>query len=305
MDSASSKTTYPVHTGSWTDWSHGPVLGLMLTLRADDGNLVVAFIAFFVAVVCTQIWRIACFTLHYAFSHPDVESDALYHQRQALLRNTTEPTSGLVRLWSLFWSWRKTARRPYARVLPVLFLNVVLTTVFALASGYSAKLALGNDVLLDGRNCGVQRANRYSNSTIKALSVLPAEAREMRIASNYAQQCYSSSIATGALGCDTFVRKQIPFSIQANGSCPFTNDDVCRSKNSNIILQTDWIESHYDLGINAPPSQRFYFRRQVTQRRSPTSTPRPRGARCWRLEAWHEDDPYYCREHPSRSAGCE
>ncbi|GJD02484.1 hypothetical protein ColKHC_11309 [Colletotrichum higginsianum] len=234
----------------------------MLTLRADNGNLMVAFIAFFVAVVCTQIWRIACFTLHYAFSHPDVESDALYHQRQALLRNTTEPTSGLVRLSSLFWSWRKTARHPYARVLPVLFLNVALTAVFALASGYSAKLALGNDVLLDGRNCGVQSLSRFPNSTFKALSVLPAQAREMRIASNYAQQCYPGSTATGALGCDTFVRKHIPFSIQANGSCPFTNDGVCRSNNSNIILETDLIDSHHDLGINAPPSQRFYFRRR-------------------------------------------
>ncbi|TDZ37460.1 hypothetical protein C8035_v007889 [Colletotrichum spinosum] len=261
MDDAPSKTIYLVHTGSWTDWSHYPVLGWMLTLRQDDGNLLVAFIAFFVTVVCTQIWRIACFALYLVFSHPDLESDALYHQRQALLRNTAEPTGGLVRLSNLLWSWRKTARRPYYRVLPLLFFTIALICAFALASGYSAKVALCNDVLLDGSNCGLQRDSLAPNATFKMLYMFPALAKEMRIASNYAQQCYSGNMATGALGCNTFVREQIPFVVQTNGSCPFTSG-VCLGNDSNIILETDLIDSHSNLGINAPPQERFYFRKR-------------------------------------------
>ncbi|TDZ20841.1 hypothetical protein Cob_v006238 [Colletotrichum orbiculare MAFF 240422] len=261
MDDVSSKSIYLVHTGPWTDWSHIPVLGWMLTLRQDDGNLLVAFIAFFVTVVCTQIWRIACFALYLVFSHPDLESDALYHQRQAILRNTAEPTGGLVRLSNLLWGWRKTARRPYYRVLPLLFFTVALICAFALASGYSAKVALGNDVLLDGSNCGLQQGSLIPNATYRMLYMFPALAKEMRIASNYAQQCYSGNMATGALGCNTFVREHIPFYVQTNASCPFTSG-VCLSSDSNIILETGLIDSHHDLGINAPPLERFYFRKK-------------------------------------------
>ncbi|KAF6819240.1 hypothetical protein CPLU01_13089 [Colletotrichum plurivorum] len=254
-------TKYHIHTGHWTEWSRGPVLGSMITLRADDGNLLVAFIAFFVTLVGTQVWRIACFALHNTFSHPTTPSDALYHQRQALLRNIADPAGGLVRLSNLLWSWRKDGKRPFRRILPLLFITIALAAGFALASGYSAKVALGNEVLLNGKNCGVQLQDLVSNTTMNQLYLVPAWARELRIASNYAQQCYSGSTSTGALGCDTFVREQIPFSVQTNASCPFTAD-ICRSNDSNIILDTGFIDSHRDLGVNAPPSQRFHFRRR-------------------------------------------
>lgn len=44
-----SNDNYPVHIGTWTNWSRGAVMGSTLTIRRDVGNLLIAFVAFFVA----------------------------------------------------------------------------------------------------------------------------------------------------------------------------------------------------------------------------------------------------------------
>lgn len=44
-------TQYPVHIGIWTNWSRGEILGLTLTLKRREGNLLLAFTAIFVAFV--------------------------------------------------------------------------------------------------------------------------------------------------------------------------------------------------------------------------------------------------------------
>lgn len=103
-------------------------MGATLTLNRVDGNLLIAFTAVFVGVVTERIWRIACVLVSYfskrivrdhatskSFGHfrsaqtnnigldTDVGDsrifyrcyssseprDALYHQQQAILRNST------------------------------------------------------------------------------------------------------------------------------------------------------------------------------------------------------------------------
>ncbi|KAL1641072.1 hypothetical protein SLS58_006344 [Diplodia intermedia] len=44
-----------------------------------------------------------------------------------------------------------------------------------------------------------------------------------------------------------------------NASCPF-HDDICRSQNGNLYIDTGYIDTHKDLGINAPPDHRFQYR---------------------------------------------
>lgn len=81
----------------------------------------------------------------------------------------------------------------------------------------------------------------------------------MNNAANYAQQCYSSN-ATGTLDCTTFVKSRLQFSSILNASCPFS-DNICRSNNSNLLLDSGLISSD-DFGLNMPSSQRM-FRREV------------------------------------------
>jgi hypothetical protein len=47
---------YAVYTGYWTNWSQSPVFRATLTLTRSDANLLIAFIAFFIAFVGTRFW---------------------------------------------------------------------------------------------------------------------------------------------------------------------------------------------------------------------------------------------------------
>jgi hypothetical protein len=44
-----------------------------------------------------------------------------------------------------------------------------------------------------------------------------------------------------------------------NSSCPF-KDGLCRSNDANLLLDTGYIDSNDDLGLNAPQNQRFAWR---------------------------------------------
>lgn len=39
----------PIYIGSWTNWDQGKVHGATLTLRREDSNILIAFLAFFIA----------------------------------------------------------------------------------------------------------------------------------------------------------------------------------------------------------------------------------------------------------------
>jgi hypothetical protein len=86
---------YGVYLGMWTNWSRGRVLGATLTLSREDGNYLLSFTAFFIGFVSTRFWRIMCFILHNLFS-TSTPRDALYHQQQAILRNSYSADSGLL-----------------------------------------------------------------------------------------------------------------------------------------------------------------------------------------------------------------
>jgi hypothetical protein len=70
-----------IYLGTWTNWSRGPIFGSTLTTTKDVGNLLIAFTAFFVAIVATRFWRICCLLLHMYLSTSEPR-DAIHHQRQ-------------------------------------------------------------------------------------------------------------------------------------------------------------------------------------------------------------------------------
>jgi hypothetical protein len=94
--------------------------------------------------------------------------------------------------------------------------------------------------------------------TSDVLTVMyPWLSQTMNNAANYAQQCYSFN-STGTLDCTTFVKSHLEFDSVLNASCPFS-DNMCRSNDSNILLDTGLISSE-DFGLNIPSSQRMFYR---------------------------------------------
>lgn len=151
LQSGSRNGAYPVYTGFWIDWSRGKVLGSTLTLTREDANLFIAFVAFFLTVVTTQLWSIACFAFHSSFSTQNPR-DMLHHQRQAILRNNGAPAGTALTLIRLAWAWHR-GEGVARRVVPLLVCTLILAIGFAAAAGFSSRIALGNTVLLRAHNC--------------------------------------------------------------------------------------------------------------------------------------------------------
>ena len=142
-----------VYLGVWTNWSHGRIRGATLTISRRNGGLLIAFLALFVGVAGTSLWRIGCFLLHRYFSSKRA-ADALYHQRQAILRNASNSQSGLVILLHTCWAWRNFAF--FWRLLPPIIFAVLIFIGFAIAGVFSSAVAtsMGQEVLLKSPNCG-------------------------------------------------------------------------------------------------------------------------------------------------------
>ncbi|KAH7046055.1 hypothetical protein B0J12DRAFT_576545 [Macrophomina phaseolina] len=255
--SQATSETYNIYRGVWINWTHGRTLGLTLTLTRREGDLLIAFTALFVTVVGTSFWRIACFVVHSLYSSHDPR-DGLYHQRQAVLRNSANGTSGLIRLVQILLAWRKNAPNPVRRVLPVICFAVLSVYGFGAASGFSSRVStgVGNEVLISSGNCATNVAVS-TNITQLLQNYWPYATRRMAAYSSYAQQCYGPS---DDQKCDTFVTKSLNVQIMRNATCPFSRE-MCKTPDQNIFFDTGLLDTHDDLGFNTPPDQRFLYRR--------------------------------------------
>ncbi len=257
--SADLTTAYNVHLGAWTDWSRGPVFGATLTLTRQDGNLLIAFLAFFVAVVGTRFWRLACLVLHYIYSSQHGR-DGVHHQRQVFLRNAPNPESAPWMLADMAFSWKDSAKTVWLRLFPILGLAIACVVGFTLAGGFSSRVAttIGNEVLLSGTNCGFIGYDSDINSFADIEGQLFMKG--LIAADNYARQCYISSPAGS---CGTYVKKQLPpASVDTNASCPF-DTKICKRTSGNLFIDTGFLDSHDDFGRNTPPDQRVQYRRTL------------------------------------------
>lgn len=245
-----------VYLGVWKNFSNGSMLGATFTTTRRNGNLIIAFTGFLIPFVASRFWIILCLVCHVYYSTPEPR-DAVHHQRQVILRNSDSPDAGLVSLCRLLWAWRKSRDKSnrYARIVPVLLLAVCCISVFTAATGFSSRIssASGDEVLINSDQCGIS----HVDSDITSVTDF---SEKLDDAANYAQQCYSAQ-QSGILGCDKFVVQHLPtFSASYNSSCPFPDASICRSKDTNIRLDTGYIDSNNDLGLNAPEDQRFSWR---------------------------------------------
>lgn len=175
----------------------------------------------------------------------------------AVLRNSLSAVSTLWTSLQLAWRWRAVADSHFTRTLPTIIFATSAFCAFTVAGGFTSWISsgIGNDVLIDGSQCGLVPRGA---STIDAMAAIyPWTSQSVNNAANYAQQCYASN-ATGTLDCTTFVRSHLQFSSNLNASCPFS-DNICRSNDSNLLLDSGLISSD-DLGLNMPSDQRMFYR---------------------------------------------
>ncbi|GAW21437.1 hypothetical protein ANO14919_109560 [Xylariales sp. No.14919] len=242
---------YPVHIGTWTNWSRGRVLGATLTLTRQNAALVIAFTSTFIAFIATRAWRLFCFVLHRYYSATGPQ-DTTYHQLQAILRNASAPEDG-IRLFLKLLSMKRRGTKRYYRLLFSSACGTVLLISFTILGGFSSSIATGdNEVLIQSAGCGyLYTGTDYFHDSLVYGS------RKINNAANYAQQCYSSQ--DSQFDCNHFVTNRITGVIDKNASCPF-DSTICLSPWGNIRIDSGFINSHLHLGLNAPIEERILWK---------------------------------------------
>ncbi|KAI1123655.1 hypothetical protein F5Y10DRAFT_285832 [Nemania abortiva] len=255
--SASQGDHYPVYVGIWINWSRGRVMGSTLTLSRRDADLLIAFTAFFIAFVTTRTWRILCFIFHQLYSTADPQ-DAIHHQRQTILRNSSSPESGIHMLLKLLWANRRS--KGWFRPLPTAIIAIVCISSFTIAGGFSSQIstAVGNEVLISSSNCGFTPNFGPFDDTFYFLH-LSDLATKINSAANYARQCYSND-NSNLLDCGRFTTKKVANNqIDNRARCPF-QEHICRNGSTNLYIDSGYIDSHAAFGLNAPTNERILSR---------------------------------------------
>ncbi|KAI1410020.1 hypothetical protein F5Y13DRAFT_202643 [Hypoxylon sp. FL1857] len=153
---SNASTPFSIHTGVWTNWSRGRVLGATLTLHRWDADLLIAFTASFIAFIGPHFWRIVCFIIHRRHSSAKAR-DTFHCQHQVILRNSTTAGSGLWESTKLFWTWPHTEKLRYSHILLTISTALGCVAAFTIAGGLSSRIStsVGNEVLIESTNCGI------------------------------------------------------------------------------------------------------------------------------------------------------
>ncbi|KAF2271752.1 uncharacterized protein EI97DRAFT_427646 [Westerdykella ornata] len=254
--------TYHVHLGFWTNWSYGKIEGATLTLTRRNGGLLVAFLAIFIGATGKSFWRIACFVLHRLLSNPTPQ-DGIYHQLQAILRNSAAAQDAAWSLGHVVWGWRVPARfrKPFPRLFAIITFAIVVSVSFGVAGIFSSQITTdtANEVLLKGDNCGPLEGNDVEDWDGYVNLFSPLQWKRVTTYANYALQCYYGNVTAGQEDCFPYLRPKLKTTVTTNASCPF-DSEMCKSQTENLIVDTGFLDSHSDLGLNSVPEDRFQMR---------------------------------------------
>ncbi|KAK8128950.1 hypothetical protein PG984_010058 [Apiospora sp. TS-2023a] len=232
-------------------------MGATLTMTREHGNFLIAFTAFFVPFVASRFWRIFATLFHQCYSASGAPRDAIHHQRQVILRNSSSPESGLVSFIRLMWAWRHA--RPWLRVMPAALFTFFSIGTFTVAGGFSSQISSTGEVLLKGDHCEI--ATEIHNGNLTQYEANTAYwASFISNVNSYAQQCYTNR-NSGLVECSRFITDTIPTAtMDYKAICPFDASGICRQLGSNLRLDTGHMNSNDIFGLNAPHDETLTLR---------------------------------------------
>ena len=247
-----------IYTGPWVNWSHGLVLGSTITLSARNGAILTSFIATFVTMVGAQLWKMLCFLIHQTRVTQEPR-DGLYHQHQNVFRNSSTPGGAAWYFMLQSWHWRGRARQSLLRSIPWILFSVAYIAVFAVLSIFGSSQiakAAGQDRLLRGRQCGYWHmdGSETGQTSFEAKVLVDSQS-----AATYARECYGGSV--DALKCNTYATPYISWEGK-KAECAF-KDGICYGNNT-FQMDTGFVDSHHDLGVNTPWRDRLKYRKVTT-----------------------------------------
>lgn len=126
-----------VYTGFWINQAKGPIPSATLTLSRQSGNFLISFLAIYVGIAGQSFWSISRFFLHRYLSS-ESKADGIYHQHQAILRNSRTAPQAAQDIFKLMIAWRHRTHRLFLRLLPIWIVAALVSASFSVASELTA-----------------------------------------------------------------------------------------------------------------------------------------------------------------------
>ncbi|KAJ9608181.1 hypothetical protein H2200_007169 [Cladophialophora chaetospira] len=252
-----------LYTGPWVDWSRDVVVGSTITLSARSASVLTAVLAVFVTVVGRCLWKILSFVAHQSSTSANAE-DGIYHQHQLVLRNTGSPLQAAKSFADIAWRWRTKGRRPWLRSLPLAVFALVFLLAFGAASILTSLVtrAAGAQRLIISNDCGYWSFDPAATLEQRTLAMQYKDLNDTLVAAEYARQCYDKDTSlNNKLRCGMYTKQSIDWK-SMDTECPFDHS-ICSVPQA-YKMDTGIVDSHFDLGVNAPRSGRVGFRKVTT-----------------------------------------
>ncbi|KAI9783542.1 MAG: hypothetical protein M1839_003712 [Geoglossum umbratile] len=248
---------FGVYYGLWTNYATNE---WVLTTSNRLSIFLQGALPVFITLVGQQFWGITKFALHQSYAVRR-GTDDFYHQRQTLLRNSSDGFWIGVKLLGL-WNSRRPVHRVFPRILLVLILGLILYVGWNAAAIFVPFTwgRAGDEVLVRSPHCGLSiplPTTQQGTTDFRRFTI-----NQTILAETYTQQCYAKN--TSSLQCGIYPKVSLPFSAK-DSSCPFTSQAICISANSTPYqLDSGYIDSSSDLGINAPLKNGVAYRKVTT-----------------------------------------
>lgn len=98
-----------------------------------------------------------------------------------------------------------------------------------------------------------------------ALGMMHIAINASSVAMQYARQCYQEDTLS-AVSCTTWPKPKLSYRVDKDQSCPFSGEAVCFEEKDSapITMLSSRLDSHIDLGINAPKRERLTLEKRAT-----------------------------------------
>lgn len=255
---------YSFNTGRvWVDHSDGRHI---LTLRTAAAGALQAWIPIWISLVGAASWiLIKRLWYHQRFRRDrgKIQQSLFERQEQVLLRNSAGDLGTFWDAFSLWRTWRKSRHCTFRHVAPIMIGGILFWACWQVAgivSFYIWQSRVPDVGLIHSPNCGYLVLNS-SGDTLPFRSI---GLSQTILAETWVSQCYTnSSQQSGA--CNLYPQQALGFKKITGVACPFASPSICISTNSTPHqMDTGPINSHSDLGINAPPNERITYRKNTT-----------------------------------------
>ncbi|KAJ1324032.1 hypothetical protein MN608_10091 [Microdochium nivale] len=265
-------------TSTWAFWhDHTSGWSWTMTVPNQHGYYITSFLATVVVLAGASAWTIVSLLIHAHLARKGPTTDIFGLQQQVSLRNSPSGFRATLDAVLVLLSWRgKPGKRRVRRAALIAVPGIVTWGGFLVASLLTSRVATEFTdramVRAKPERCGflTYTLNNQSDvaksfTTLDEFRDLAADkwANDTVAARAYALSMQSDTTRAGR-SRSVYINPKLSYTLETNLPCALPDSSYCfNNDNSTIRLTSAKLDSHNDLGINAPPADRVLFQHKA------------------------------------------